>query len=324
MSDDPRALLREARALVEARKNHTEHPHRTGVELAARGNFDAAAASFRRAIASNPDAPWSHVALGDALLELQRHDEALAAYREAVTRTPGSALALRESIGTGLGRSGDAGAAIDVLREVLAQAPDRSTTKVALARALLTKAAADQSEAASLLTNSDGGDVDDELVRAALAVAPHTAGLYRRLALSLAARGDHLGALTVAQIGLAHDPEDTGLVITLADVAIANVSGPAQAQLVGSTESIRRVFELVEAAFARQPDNVSLAERRALLADHLGDDSASAHAWGDLVELSTDDPMHLVEFGNRLAQAGRFEDAGAAFDRSIVLGYEKF
>lgn len=315
MSDDPRALLREARALIDARKSKTEHPHRTGKEMASRGDFEGAASAFRRAIATNPDAPWSHVALGDALLEMQLRGEALTAYREALTYTPSSALALRESIGTGLLRSGDDTGAIAVLREVLAQGSDRSTTKVALARALLAQATAQQKEAALLLSSSEDADLDDELVSAALAVAPRTSSLLRRLAISLSARGDHDGAFALAQLGLAHDPGDLDLTLTLADIALARFDDSASAA---------QVFALVDEAFADRPTDLTLATRRAALADRIGDQSFAVKAWQDLAELQSDDALVHLEYGNRLALAGRFEDAGVAFDRSIELGYEAF
>ncbi len=317
-ANDPSSLVRNARAVI--RKGAQDHPHRRGMEQAAQGSYEAAIASFREAIAATPDAPWSYVALAQVLVETGAPAEAADAFRRALERTPAAAVALQESIAAGLGGLGDLDTAIAAYRAVLVEEPGRVTATVGLARALLGRAEQMQGEAARLLVDADDPGLDQRLIEAAIDAAPRVPGLYRRLAGSLAARGDRTRAITVIQVGLAHDPEDPDALALLAEIVAAD-DGGADALLDGEREHL---LELVEQAAAAHPDDVALLVRRAQLVAGQGPPARAVDAWRAVVACEPEVAEWHRELGDHLAGAGDFEGAGAAYDRAVALGYHVY
>jgi predicted Zn-dependent protease len=315
---DPRDLVRQARALL--RSGGDDHPHRRGVQQAERGEYSAAIASFREAIAAVPDAPWSYVALADVLVETGSLDEAADALSRALERTPANASALRESIAVGLIRTGALDAAVDAFRALLAQEPDRSAAAVGLARALFAQADALRLEAAQLLIETpDLGD-SEQLLEAAIEAAPRLPGLYRRLAESLAARGDHTRAITVIQVGLIHDPDDADALALLAEL-LATDAGSDE---LLSAERAESLLQLVERAVSLRPDDRDVLVRRAQLLTRFAAPLRAAEAWKAVITVEPEVAVWHRELGDRLAEAGDFEAAGVAYDRAVALGYQVY
>ena len=93
--------------------------HRAGPDRA----IDAAAASYRRALALRPDYPEAHNNLGAALAKLGRPAEAVNSYRRALALRPQDAVSF-SNLGCALADSGEPEAAIQVFREALALRPD--------------------------------------------------------------------------------------------------------------------------------------------------------------------------------------------------------
>lgn len=317
-ANDPSGLVRNARAVV--RKGAQDHPHRRGMEQAAQGSYEAAIVSFREAIAVAPDAPWSYVALAQLLVETGEPTEAAATFRDALERTPPAAVALRESIAAGLGGLGDLDTAVDAYRAVLVEEPGRPSATVGLARALLGRAEQMQEEAAQLLVGADDPGLDQRLIEAAIDAAPRVPGLYRRLAQSLAARGDRTRAITVIQVGLAHDPEDPDALALLAEL-LADDDGDGETLPDDERE---RLLELVEQAAAAHPGNVALLVRRARLVAGQGASARAVEAWRVVVACEPEVAEWHRELGDHLAGAGDFEGAGAAYDRAVALGYHVY
>ena len=317
-ANDPSALLRNARAVI--RKGAQDHPHRRGMEQAAQGSYEAAIASFREAIASTPDAPWSYLALAQVLVETGEPAEAADTFRRALERTPAPAVALQESIAAGLGGLGDLDAAIAAYRAVLVEEPGRSTATVGLARALLGRAEQMQGEAARLLVDAHELDLDPRLIEAAIDAAPRVPGLYPRLARSLAARGDRTRAITVIQVGLAHDPEDPDALALLAEI-LADDDGAGETLPDDERE---RLIDLLEQAGDANPDDGALLVQKARLIGSQGAPARAVEAWRAVVAREPDVAEWHRELGDQLARAGDFEGAGAAYDRAVALGYHVY
>ncbi|KMW70860.1 tetratricopeptide repeat protein, partial [Limnoraphis robusta] len=63
-----------------------------GETLCKLGRLDEAAEGYRKAVALNPSAAWSHFNLGEALEKLGKTEEAIASYQQAVQLNPKSSL----------------------------------------------------------------------------------------------------------------------------------------------------------------------------------------------------------------------------------------
>lgn len=79
-------------------------------------------AAFRRALQLDPADPDYHYILGNALMRLGRHGEAVAAFREALTFQPGDAT-YRRALGAALWRVGRHAESADIFQQVLREQP---------------------------------------------------------------------------------------------------------------------------------------------------------------------------------------------------------
>lgn len=329
-ANDPRALVRNARALVNARKANTEHPHRVGIERAQRGDFAGAVQALEQAIGGAADAPWSYLGLGDALVALGRLDDARDAYLRTIEHTPPTALALRESAGNGLVNVGDLESATATFQAILSAEPDRSSTRIALARILGRLGAGAQAEAATLLADLD--EVEDPTVVAdAVNSGNRHPGLFRLLAKSFAERREHERSIDMCFLALAHDPTDRRSLLLLADGIVAHAAfiesylEPEPDASHPFARLAQRAFALIDRAADGSSGDVDLAMARARVADVLPDArKVAASSWQVLAHLSPDTPVWQRELGDRLAAIGRFDEAGRAYDRAIALGYTVF
>ena len=109
-----------------------------GVALRAQGAFHAAAASYRRAIALNPDDPGSYSNLGNAMRALGRHDAAEASHRQALTVDP-NYLEARYNLGLVLNDQGKFDEGIACLEEAVRRKADYIDAHWDLALAWLMK-----------------------------------------------------------------------------------------------------------------------------------------------------------------------------------------
>jgi len=85
--------------------------------------LEAAIATSRAAIGLKPDLPGTHIALGNALKELGKQDEAITEYREALRLKPDYAMA-HNDLGLALTNQGELREAIAEFREALRLKPD--------------------------------------------------------------------------------------------------------------------------------------------------------------------------------------------------------
>lgn len=112
-----------AAALLKAHPRSAVAANVLATAQAAQGKIEPAIASYRKALAINPDYAEAHDNFGQMLLRLRRVDEAITHFRRAVALAPGLASAL-SNLGSALSKSGDAHAALPYLKKALAQVPD--------------------------------------------------------------------------------------------------------------------------------------------------------------------------------------------------------
>ncbi len=145
----------------------------------ANGRPAAALTALRRALALAPGRVAAHHALGVALEELERLDEAGAAYGEAL-RLDWKYAAARQSLGELLRRRGRLAQARDCFETALLMDPALNNVRIALARTLV-----------------DMGQVDAAVscYREAIVRSPETAALHIELGTALWKTGDSRGAL---------------------------------------------------------------------------------------------------------------------------------
>ncbi len=118
-----------------------------GETLARLGRLDAAAASLRRAIDLKDPYPEAHHTLGNVLLKLARVEEAIACFGRAAAQDPGFAEA-HANLAAAQRRIGRLEAAIDAHRRVLELEPGRVEAHTALATTLRLAGRPAQAEAA--------------------------------------------------------------------------------------------------------------------------------------------------------------------------------
>ncbi len=295
--------------------------HQQGVAEFERGDHQAAIASFRAAIAELPDAPWSYLALSEALTESGLFSEAADTYRAVLDRIPPNAVALRESAARGLMRAGDTETAITVFRGVLADEPTRATSALGLARALLARAEEFAQEAARLVVDAEDLSSDQDLIDAVIEAVPtRRSALYRRLASSFALRGDRTQAFTAIQLAFAHDPDDPGTLSLFAEFLADDES------LGGQLSAAQRewVYDLAERAVLADPDNGRSLVHRARLRSRHGTAAQAVEAWRAVVEHEPQNALWHRELGDRLAAAGSFDEAGVEYDQAVALGYDVY
>lgn len=97
------------------------------------GDFQAAVAAYRQAVAADPADPSAHHSLAASLFRTGNLEEARETYRQAASLDPGSA-ALRHSLGVTELRLGRAGAAVAEFRQALAL-EERAEYRLGLAEA---------------------------------------------------------------------------------------------------------------------------------------------------------------------------------------------
>ena len=90
---------------------------------AALGKIEPAVASYRKALAINPDYAEAHDNFGQMLLKLRRVEEAITHFRRAVALAPGMASAL-SNLGSALSKNSESLAGLPYLKKALEQDPD--------------------------------------------------------------------------------------------------------------------------------------------------------------------------------------------------------
>ena len=114
----------------EQQRAEAEELVQTGVDRLSRGEFEAAAASFRTAIQLNPSLPSAHFGAGVALANLQQFEQAICYFKRAIELRPEFATAYL-NLGLAQVRLGEDAAAMASLQRLPAGAEARGRTSSA-------------------------------------------------------------------------------------------------------------------------------------------------------------------------------------------------
>ncbi|WP_374596558.1 putative 2OG-Fe(II) oxygenase [Brevundimonas sp.] len=197
------------RAEVAQRSTSAVAEHNLAALLGDMGQAAEAEAAVRRAFAKGGDAPETWLVLARALLAQDRFDEADAAYRQALTRRPVYAEAVRDLAQLIWMRSGDAQAALHPFEAALTAAPNAIDLRIA--RATMMEYAGATPDAVLAALNADGTHPEIELAatHAALGVDHDRALAHARAAHAL--RPHIRTALKLAEVHLARTEPDAAM-----------------------------------------------------------------------------------------------------------------
>lgn len=210
---DPQALA-ERLAAVAARPTSAVAEHNLAALLGDLGRSADAEAAARRAFLKGGDAPETWLVLARALVAQNKHDDADAAFREALTRRPGYIDAVRDLAQLIWMRTADGEPAMAPVREALARTPaDRA---LHLLRATLMEyTGSDARTVWRTLTGAPGPDhpeVELAAAHAALSFDPDQALTHALKAVSLAP-GDLRAWLRLTEVRLARREADEALAV---------------------------------------------------------------------------------------------------------------
>ena len=163
-----------------------------GLDLMALGMADEAEASFRRAIALD-DSPDAYNSLGVLCEEQGRLDDAIAAYQQALARTPGHAAA-HYNLGNAYRAKGEMGAAAESFRRAVDSDPEHARALGALGQVLKTLARAEEAV---------------PFLKRAVVLMPDDAGLHCDLGDALQTLRQLSGAMASYERSLQLDPEQS-------------------------------------------------------------------------------------------------------------------
>jgi tetratricopeptide (TPR) repeat protein len=194
------------RADVAQRPASAVAEHNLAALLGDMGRAAEAEAAVRRAFAKGGDAPETWLVLARALLAQDRFDEADAAYRQALTRRPAYAEAVRDLAQLIWMRSGDAQVALQPFETALAAAPGAVDLRIARATVMEYVGAAPDVVLAALTADGTHPEIELAATHAALGVDQDRALAHARAAHAL--RPDIRTALKLAEVHLARSEPD--------------------------------------------------------------------------------------------------------------------
>ena len=204
------------RAEVEQRPTSAVAEHNLAALLGDMGRAAEAEAAVRRAFAKGGDAPETWLVFARALLAQDRFDEADAAYRQALTRRPAYAEAVRDLAQLIWMRTGDAQAALQPFEAALAGAPGAVDLRIARATVMEYVGTAPDIVLAALTADGSHPEIELVAIQAALGVDKDRALAHARAAHAL--RPDIRTALKLAEVHLARSEPDAAM--TLIDAVL--------------------------------------------------------------------------------------------------------
>ncbi|MBN2357822.1 MAG: tetratricopeptide repeat protein [Deltaproteobacteria bacterium] len=161
-----------------------------GYSRARAGRFDQAIGWYRLALTLNPDDPWTHLQLAEALGEADRREAAIGHLQRAIAIAP-HAVEAHINLGVLLSERGEVSAAVQHLERALALAPASADALVNLG---------------SVLGNLGRNDEALARYRRALEIDPTHAMAHTNLAGELIRRGRRDEGLAHLQAALERDP----------------------------------------------------------------------------------------------------------------------
>jgi serine/threonine-protein kinase len=290
------------RDLGRIRPGNGRHLGCLGSALQQRGRSDEAhrvltetVSVLRRTIAARPNDYFAHISLGDAFLNLDRLDDALAMYRQAARIRPGDAKA-PTCVGIAMNSYRRYGEAVVSFREALRLDPDNPDALQGLGSAVWSL-----------------GQVDEaiELYHRALRIAPEDPYSHVFIAIALKSKGRLDEAISEAREAVRLSPEDSNMLWTF-----------------GQCLRYAHFFDEAEAAYRealrnRPDDQLSLNSLAWLLVAEPGHEKHDPHEAVALarkaVELGSRYPTNVNTLGVALYRAGRLDEAITTLRRSALL-----
>ncbi len=257
-----------------------------GLVRNAQGDLEAAAADYQRALAGRPDAAAILIRLGDALVELDRIDDARQAYERALEIDPENAAAVY-GLAKVTGFRGDYAGAIANFHRVLELQPEASVIHYLLSQAY--RQAGDMDKAREHLTQRGQGEVKvsdplgDQISRLAM-------GTAFEIVMSLAKSADDYPDAEFLGFALSH----------FGDVK-------------GSIEQLQQSLTLKQEADASPLERSRIHYVLGGLLVNDGRDAEAIEQFTRALELAPDLHDARVKLGNAMARGGRLEDAIAAY-----------
>lgn len=197
------------RAEVTQRPASAVAEHNLAALLGDMGHASEAEAAVRRAFAKGGDAPETWLVLARALLAQDRFDDADAAYRQALTRRPAYAEAVRDLAQLIWMRTGEAEAALQPFEAALAASPGAVDLRIARATVMEYVGATPEAVFSALEANGTDPGIELAATQAALGVDKDRALAHARAAHGL--RPDIRTALKLAEVHLARTEPDAAM-----------------------------------------------------------------------------------------------------------------
>ncbi len=315
---------------------HQENLLTIGLERLSLGDGPGAVSTLKEAAATLAPSTTLLIALGDAHLLVNDSLSASTAYREALFLTPAGEVGVLVRIAGGLESSNEYALAVTAYETIIdacalhssansGREIDSNTTmaqaKVGLARCQAKLGEALLNQAAVAFASLSPHDLDSASLEICSDLGPRHPALYRVFAQSLARRGQHAEAISAIKLAIAHDTSDLSSGLLLAELL--------EEETWESSETIEAALPYVQTVLAvtqakSSPERLNLMVAHARLQDRAGSAFQRVQAWTDVVDSQPLHPAWQKELGDRLAEAGRFEEAGGSYDMAVRLGYRPF
>ncbi len=304
--------------------------HYLGLLEHQRGNPMAALPHLSTAVQSEAAEPFYWVNLGNLLKDLQRPQEAEAAYQRALAREPGDALALYNlghlyqlygrwseaatSFGQATVAQADFVPAWQKLAamELRANRRDQALAAAERAVALAPDDAASWFHLADALGRFQRWPESLEALERCLALQPQFAEAWNNLGLARKNQGDLAGAAAALKTALEQAPPSDPANASMAAETCANL---AQLELDG--HQLEAAQQWSERALALDPQNAQVQFTKGNVLNALGQYEQAASALRRALELQSDFPEALNNLGNILLNLRRHSESIATFERAI-------
>jgi tetratricopeptide (TPR) repeat protein len=280
---------------------------------------------FTAAVALRPECIFAHNQLGIALLNCERHDEAIAEFREMMRLVPQDAHQGHYHLGNALWAKGEAKAAIAEFRKAIELRPNHGQAHNNLGGVLLALGQLDEAEAhfrQALKANPDDafahfnvglilykrGRLDEAIValREAVRLDPKLADAHLNLASYLYENGQVEESLRAARDAVRLNPGD----------AMAHYDLGIALSRLGKKEEAKAAYRQ---AIARNPQYAGAWFNLGNTSEDLGRLDDAVAAWREAIRL---DPDHVGAHNNLglvLAKQGRWSEAIALRERVVQI-----
>ncbi|MFB3778358.1 MAG: tetratricopeptide repeat protein [Bryobacteraceae bacterium] len=262
----------------------------SAIELARKGQYEAAVAEWKRALALTSDDARAYMNLGFALSRTGRNPEAIAEYQKALKLNPDYAEA-HNNYGIALADAGRLNEAIAQYREALRINPGFAEARNGLGLALLAAGKATEAVAE---------------YRKALEIRPDYPEVHNNLGIALAGSGNLDEAITHYRKALERNPDYP---------EAHNNLGLALARSGKLSEAIPH-FEKFAAA---HPDSADVQENLALALAGTGNLPGAISHFQKVVELRPGSAEARSNLGLALAEAGKPAEAIVNFQKAVAL-----